>query len=143
VAGISSAAAASESAVQTELTPEELAVKAARSRVRIPTSPLDKITMRHFVERTGTTFAVRAESGTVKLTCVSAEDHNVRKVRGLDAFVVIFRGPGESPLTEGIYAFSHGSLDDFDLHIAPHGADAQGLLYQAVFCRFTPQEEER
>jgi hypothetical protein len=139
VAGIASGAAAAETGAKGALTAEELAIKVARERLRIPPSPLDKIHLSHFAERIGAALSVRTEpSGTVKLTCVSAVDLNTRAVRGLDNFVVTFRGPSDVPLPDGIYAFSDGSLHDFDLHIAPHGSDDIGLLYQAVFCRFTP-----
>lgn len=121
------------------LTLEEQRIQAARAAVKIPPSPLDNIAMSSFTDRIKTKFTVRAApSETVLLECVAVEDLNIRGLRGIDNFVVCFRGPVDKPLDEGIYGFSHDSLTDFDLQIAPFGRDEQGLLYTAAFCRFTP-----
>jgi hypothetical protein len=46
---------------------------------------------------------------------------------------IVFRGPSEPVLSQGIYTFEHAFLDVFDLFIVPIGPDDTGMRYEAVF----------
>ncbi|MFO1399231.1 MAG: hypothetical protein U1F48_19435 [Burkholderiales bacterium] len=50
-----------------------------------------------------------------------------------DPFVLLFRGPLERPLPQGLRMFTHAQLGTIELHIVPVGPGATGLLYEAVF----------
>jgi len=50
-----------------------------------------------------------------------------------DPFALLFRGPQEAQLLQGIYAMTHETLGNFDLNLVPVGPGETGWLYEAVF----------
>lgn len=50
-----------------------------------------------------------------------------------DPFALLFRGPLDRPLPQGLRAFTHPALGTFELHIVPVGPGETGLLYEAIF----------
>lgn len=50
-----------------------------------------------------------------------------------DPFALLFRGPHERPLPQGLRPFTHPALGTFELHIVPVGPGETGLLYEAIF----------
>ena len=52
-----------------------------------------------------------------------------------EQFSILFRGPLEQALGQGLYRMEHDRLGSFDLFIVPVGRDAQGYQYEAIFNR--------
>ena len=57
-----------------------------------------------------------------------------------ETFSILFRGPAESPLPQGLYEFNHKAIGSFPLFIVPVAKDDQGMVYEAVFNRVRRQE---
>jgi len=60
-----------------------------------------------------------------------------------ERFSIVFRGPNEMQLGQGMRRFEHDGMGDFDLFIVPIRQDEQGLYYEAVFNRFRGHDQER
>ena len=56
-----------------------------------------------------------------------------------ERFAIVFRGPKEPFLGQGIRRFAHDGMEPFDLFIVPISHDEQGTNYEAVFNRLVPQ----
>jgi uncharacterized protein DUF6916 len=52
-----------------------------------------------------------------------------------ERFSILFLGPREPLLNQGIYAFDHDQMGGFTLFIVPIRRDEDGALYEAVFNR--------
>ncbi len=48
-------------------------------------------------------------------------------------FSIVFRGPNDPSLPQGIYDIEHGEMGTLSLLIVPIGPDKEGMLYHAVF----------
>ena len=85
-----------------------------------------------------TTFIVKQENGDLPLhlTEVSA-----RKLGGQrnEEFSIIFRGPSDRFLGQGMQRMEHKRFGEFDLFMVPIRQDGDGLYYEAVFNRFLDQ----
>ncbi len=55
-----------------------------------------------------------------------------------EVFTLIFHGPGQNFLPQGIHKLQHSELGEIDLFLVPVGQDAQGFQYEAVFNRLIP-----
>lgn len=54
---------------------------------------------------------------------------------GQERFSIMFRGPHDRLLHQGMYRIRHDHLGAFDLFLVPVGQDRHGLYYEAVFNR--------
>lgn len=54
----------------------------------------------------------------------------------LELFSLEFRGPHSPRLNQQIHHLEHEKLGSFELFLTAVGAEAEGLLYEAVFHRF-------
>jgi hypothetical protein len=64
------------------------------------------------------------------------EFHLAARQRGgirLQPFNLHFRGPREMRFAQGMRHLEHPALGGLDIFLVPIGADAAGLLYEAVF----------
>lgn len=52
-----------------------------------------------------------------------------------EEFVIVFRGPLDIFLNQGVHVFKHDQMGDFELFIVPIRQDQEGLYYEAVFNR--------
>jgi hypothetical protein len=50
-----------------------------------------------------------------------------------ERFSLVFRGPPEERLQQGMYQMQHDQLGAFDLFLVPVGRDHYGVYYEAVF----------
>ena len=48
-------------------------------------------------------------------------------------FSIVFRGPNDPSLLQGIYDIEHGEMGTLSLFIVPIGPDAHGLCYESIF----------
>lgn len=51
------------------------------------------------------------------------------------SFSIVFQGPPDMPLSQGMYRMEHDGLETIDLFIVPVGRSEKGLEYEAVFNR--------
>jgi hypothetical protein len=97
--------------------------------------PLSELTLDTFRKHAGETFR-DTEAGTV-LTLLDVEDLTpvARHVpEGQRApFSLIFGGPAEPVLPQGIRPLVHDALGELALFLVPVALEADGMRYQAVF----------
>lgn len=96
---------------------------------------LKHLTLEHFAALVGATFrADLGEQGAVELELTRAE-----KAKGEDrpdhAFSVVFRGPPEPFLPQGMRDMKHDDLGSHPIFLVPIARDEDGFLYEAVFTR--------
>jgi hypothetical protein len=75
---------------------------------------------------------LRTAEGVVRVTLRSVEVRG----RGWDrpeAFSVLFVGPADAPLDQGVFGLGHPRLPGVELLLVPVGRDQAGMLYEAVF----------
>lgn len=75
----------------------------------------------------GESLAVQTELSTVSELQLTAQQ---------ERFAIVFRGPREPMLNQGIYPFDHDQMGEFTLFIVPIQQEENGTLYEAVFNRF-------
>jgi hypothetical protein len=92
-------------------------------------------TLDMFSEQVGTKFLMHhGESQTAELELVSATDvgSSSRQIQ----FSLLFLGPYDAPIFQGIYRIEHDKLGTLDLFLVPIGRDKTGVSYEAIFNRF-------
>ncbi len=70
----------------------------------------------------------------IRLTEVTEQFHTPRQ----EAFSVVFHGPADSLLQQGVYHLSNERLGDLELFLVPIAQDQDGYQYEAVFNRLMP-----
>jgi hypothetical protein len=56
-----------------------------------------------------------------------------RSMPGHATFSVVFRGPLDAFLGQGMVSMSHDAIGEFELFIVPIAQTSDGYLYEAVF----------
>jgi hypothetical protein len=88
-----------------------------------------------FGQSLNTKFATSTDEGEpVELELVEVSE--LKTFPGQESFAVVFRGPNEATLGQGMRAFEHSRMGQFELFIVPFKQDAAGLYYEAIFNRF-------
>ena len=94
----------------------------------------ENFTLDTFAPRLNSTFRIRPESADpIELQLVEANDVGTTP-RQLQ-FSLVFRGPHNPQLMQGIFKFEHDEIGSFDLFIVPIKRDQHGMYYEAVFNR--------
>ena len=101
---------------------------------------LDKLTKDSFAPYLGQTFRVQLDpDNAVELELTEVTEFDSRpeqldsRVRQ-DPFSILFRGPADVPLGQGMYHIEHDEMGVIDtLFMTPVGADQNGRYYEAVF----------
>jgi hypothetical protein len=62
---------------------------------------------------------------------------------GYEAFSIVFRGPSDPLLPQGMHRFHRDAIGTFDLFIVPIRRDQHGLYYEAVFNRTAHMRRRR
>ncbi len=73
------------------------------------------------------------DSQTAELELVSVTD--VGSSERQKQFSLVFLGPLEAPISQGIYQVEHDKLGALDLFLVPIGRDNSGVRYEAIFNR--------
>lgn len=92
------------------------------------------LTHEAFTHQAGTKFQVQVEGNRgveLELTEISELKRNPRQ----EEFAIVFRGPLDAFLGQGIRLFTHNELGQFEMFIVPIRQDEQGFYYEAVFNR--------
>ncbi len=94
---------------------------------------LATVEMSAFAPHIGTEFAVGDEgAATLTLTAVDAARGATGQGRR-SAFSLLFSGPRQSMLWQGIHTLEHPILGRLDLFLVPIEPDMRGARYEAVF----------
>ena len=88
----------------------------------------------HFASRLNTNFRVQVDdANTVDL--VLAEVSELKTSSRQEQFSIVFRGPFEVFLGQGMRQFQHDEMGDFPLFLVPIKQDDNGFYYESVFNR--------
>lgn len=88
-----------------------------------------------FAARLGETFRVDfGDDGVVELELTEAEKA-AGEGRPDNAFSIVFRGPPDRFLAQGIYDLEHEALGTLPIFLVPIQETEKGFLYEAVFTR--------
>lgn len=88
-----------------------------------------------FAQNVDTKFHVPVdENRRVELELTEVSELNASS--GQEQFAVVFRGPGDVFLGQGMRSFEHDQMGQFELLIVPIRQDERGYYYEAVFNRF-------
>ena len=95
---------------------------------------MDGLTHEAFRQQAGTKIQVQVgEAGGVDLDLVEISD--IKLYPGQEQFDVVFRGPLNAFLGQGVRPFSHDEMGQFEIFIVPIRQDEQGFYYEAIFNR--------
>ena len=93
------------------------------------------LTFQEFTENLNTKFHIPVnDSQRVELEL--AEISELKQTPRNEEFAVVFRGPKEIFLGQGMRALEHEKLGKLELFIVPIREDEKGYYYEAVFNRF-------
>ena len=85
-----------------------------------------------FVENQNTSFVVEhPQWGNVTLELVHVSE--LRETSRQRMFSLVFRGPLDQPLEQGMYPISHEKMGTESLFLVPIAREADGFEYEAVF----------
>lgn len=95
----------------------------------------DSLTQEAFAKSVNTQFHVSGEDASqVELELTEVSELTQQKAH--DQFAVVFRGPLNAFMGQGMRSFDHDKLGRFELFIVPIRQDSDGFYYEAVFNRF-------
>jgi hypothetical protein len=92
------------------------------------------LTHEEFTKHANTKFHVQVDEHTpveLELTEIS----ELKLYPHQEQFSIVFRGPLDMVLSQGIGSFTHEQMGQFELFIVPIRRDQQGFYYEAVFNR--------
>ena len=93
-----------------------------------------QFTMEMFVPHKGSKFTMHCgNTGAAELILESVNDlgSSARHIQ----FSMVFSGPQNAPLKQGIYRLEHGALGTLNLFLVPIGKDQKGVQYEAIVNR--------
>jgi hypothetical protein len=95
---------------------------------------LEKLTRDIFAHHLHTHFQI--EDGVASSAVMELVEARVAPApQGYEAFSIVFRGPSDPLLPQGMHRFHHDAIGTFDLFTVPIRRDQHGLYYEAVFNR--------
>ena len=92
------------------------------------------LTHEQFSKNINTKFQVQLDENT-SVDLDLAEVSELKVYPQQEEFVLLFRGPLNIFLDQGIRSFTHDQMGQFELFIVPIRQDEQGFYYEAVFNR--------
>lgn len=87
-----------------------------------------------FNNHLNTQFQVDRDGEQIELLLI--EVSRLKQSKGQEQFSIVFRGPVDQPMAQGIRQFRHPDMGSFELFIVPIKQDGEGYQYEAVFNRF-------
>lgn len=92
------------------------------------------LTHEAFSQHAGSKFQVQIdENSGVELELAEVSEINVYPRQ--EEFAIVFRGPSDAFLDQGVRLFTHEEMGQFELFIVPIRQDERGFYYEAVFNR--------
>ena len=96
---------------------------------------MDNLTYEASADNLNTNFHIFAEGdGSVDLTLAEVSELTLSGTQ--EQFSLVFRGPRDHFLGQGMRSLDHEKLGRCDLFLVPVREDAEGFYYEAVFNRF-------
>jgi hypothetical protein len=95
----------------------------------------DIFTLENFSEYANTEFRMhhgQSQTSDLKLESVNDLNSTPRQIQ----FSLVFLGPLDAPIYQGVYRVDHEKLGPLDLFLVPISKDKDGVRYEAVFNRF-------
>jgi len=92
------------------------------------------LTHETFTRHANTKFQVQVDENTgveLELTEIS----ELKLHPNQEEFAIVFRGPSDIFLGQGVQAIKHDQMGQFELFLVPVRQDQQGFYYEAVFNR--------
>lgn len=91
-------------------------------------------TLEMFEGQLNTTFQMHyGDSQAADLQLIGAKD--VGSSERQKQFSLVFKGPYEAPILQGVYRVDHDKLGNLDLFLVPISRDQSGVCYEAIFNR--------
>ncbi len=98
------------------------------------------LTHQEFAQSLNTKFQVQIDASTsVQLEAVELSE--LKQSARQEEFSVVFQGPNETFLGQGMRQFSHSQMGQFVIFIVPIRQDNRGYYYEATFNRVRSAEE--
>lgn len=100
---------------------------------------LSSVTVDDFAPLVGQRFTIDGgELGTIELELIDAATHDPAAAAADETgtrspFTAKFKGPSDPVLAQQICRLENDSFGELELFIVPHGRDAAGTTYEAVF----------
>jgi hypothetical protein len=92
-----------------------------------------------FAANLNTIFKVQvAEAQEIETKLVKVSDLNLTEIQ--ERFYIIFKGPNDPFLGQGMRRFTHDQMGEFDLFVVPISQDESGTNYEAVFNRLARKD---
>lgn len=100
---------------------------------------LDRLSADDFTEHLNSIFHLSSDSGEqveaelVEVTELGTSDAPVDGNKRRRPFSVVFSGPPQPVLPQGIHTLQHAEMEPLSLFVVPIGPDKKGMRYEAVF----------
>jgi hypothetical protein len=91
-----------------------------------------------FAKHLNTTFRVLQIEPPLDLQLIEVSD--VKHFPGQESFSIVFQGPGNNFLPQGINEFHHEVIGDFAIFTVPIREDSNGFYYEAIFSRLIDED---
>ena len=88
----------------------------------------------NFAAQSNTEFRVRVDEANA-VNLILAEVSELKVSPRQEQFAIVFRGPLEVFLGQGLRQFEHDEMGHFNLFLVPINKDDNGFYYEAVFNR--------
>ena len=94
----------------------------------------DSLTHETFLQNVNTKFHVSLDD-TSRVELELAEVSELKQLKSHEQFAVVFRGPLDLFMGQGMRTFDHETMGQLELFIVPIRQDGKGYFYEAVFNR--------
>ena len=96
---------------------------------------LENLTADNFSPLLNQEFQIKLDTNTTLMVQLIEVTINkqLEEREGRQSFSIVFQGPRDLELTQGMYPISHEKIGEFDLFLVPIGPDDQGMCFEAVF----------
>lgn len=94
---------------------------------------LDVLTVDDFAAHSGAVFRLGTDTHALRLLSATAQGRAAQAPGGRAGFSLLFDGPLDAPLVQGVHCVVHPTQGPLDIFLVPVGASATGLQYEAVF----------
>jgi hypothetical protein len=102
----------------------------------------EQLTKEAFQDNLNTKFSVQLDSSAI-VSVELLEFVEGESTPKQEQFSLMFRGPLETPFSQGIRNVEHDRIGAFELFLVPITKNPDGIVYEAVFNRFINSTEPR
>src|SRR5689334_18511194 len=91
------------------------------------------LTHEAFAQHANTTFQVQTGDTSLELELIEISELKLHPQQ--EEFAIVFRGPANAFLEQGVRSLAHQQMGHFEIFLVPIRQDEQGFYYEAVFNR--------